>query len=253
MTAPAPAPAHPHPHPHPHPHATAAAAGVRGGGGALRLFSAERIDAGDAAAHPEAAHVLDWARRFLTTAHPDLGRSGPVCPYTQPSLRRGLFHLAVAEDDGTGAGGGGGEGSDLPALVAELRARYDGLLAELTEESDRELLTVLLVLPGVDRADSTALDEAQRKAKDEFVEQGLMIGQFHPVCEEPGLWNRSFRPLRAPVPLLAVRKLLVFDLPFLTGDETHLNHYLARFAPEVPARIRDQLVTSVRAHQRAAA
>ncbi|GHF86489.1 hypothetical protein GCM10018790_74980 [Kitasatospora xanthocidica] len=212
---------------------------------ALRVFSAERIDAGDAAAHPEAVEVLHWARRFLTSAHPDLGRSGPVCPYTQPSLRRGLFHIAVAERDG-------GDG-DLPALVGELRSRYDALLAELAEESDRELLTVLLVLPGLDRADSTALDEAQRKAKDEFVEQGLMIGQFHPVCEEPGLWNRSFRPLRAPVPLLAVRKLLVFDLPFLTGDETHLNHYLARFAPEVPARIRDQLVTSVRAHQRAAA
>ncbi|MFF7995009.1 DUF6875 domain-containing protein [Kitasatospora xanthocidica] len=213
--------------------------------GALRVFSAERIDAGDAGAHPEAVEVLHWARRFLTAAHPDLGRSGPVCPYTQPSLRRGLFHIAVADGDG-------GNG-DLPALVGELRSRYDALLAELAEESDRELLTVLLVLPGLDRADSTALDEAQRKAKDEFVEQGLMIGQFHPVCEEPGLWNRTFRPLRAPVPLLAVRKLLVFDLPFLTGDETHLNHYLARFAPEVPARIRDQLVTSVRAHQRAAA
>ncbi|MEU9048078.1 MULTISPECIES: DUF6875 domain-containing protein [unclassified Kitasatospora] len=216
--------------------------------GALRLFSAERIDAGGAAAHPEAVEVLAWARRFLTTAHPDLGRSGPVCPYTQPSLRRGLFHIAVP--DGSDSGDGGG---DLPALVGELRARYEELLAELSEESDRELLTVLLVLPGLDRTDSTALDEAQRKAKDEFVEQGLMIGQFHPGCEEPGLWNRSFRPLRAPVPLLAVRKLLVFDLPFLTGDEAHLNHYLARFAPEVPARIRDQLVTSVRAHQRAAA
>lgn len=144
-------------------------------GTALRVYSAEQIDAGAAAHHPEAAEILDWSRRFLTTAHPDLGRSGPVCPYTQPSLRRGLFHIAVAD---TGAGG------DLPALVGELRAWYDRLLAGLAEESDRELLTVLLVLPGLDRADSTALDEAQRKAKDEFVEQGLMIGQFHPVCEE---------------------------------------------------------------------
>ncbi|MEV7775639.1 DUF6875 domain-containing protein [Kitasatospora sp. NPDC086791] len=224
---------------------TASASASASATGALRVFSAEHIDAGHAAAHPEAVAVLAWAREFLTTAHPDLGRSGPVCPYTQPSLRRGLFHIAVADgDDGSG---------DLPALVGELRSRYDELLAALAEESDRELLTVLLVLPDLDHTDSTALDEAQRKAKDEFVEQGLMIGQFHPVCEEPGLWNRTFRPLRAPVPLLAVRKLLVFDLPFLTGDETHLNHYLARFAPEVPARIREQLVTSVHAHQRSAA
>ncbi|WP_371515337.1 DUF6875 domain-containing protein [Kitasatospora sp. NBC_01300] len=210
---------------------------------ALRVYSAEQIDAGAADHHPEAAEILAWSRRFLTTAHPDLGRSGPVCPYTQPSLRRGLFHIAVAD---TGADG------DLPALVGELRAWYDRLLADLTEESDRELLTVLLVLPGLDRADSTALDEAQRKAKDEFVEQGLMIGQFHPVCEEGGLWNHSFRPLRAPVPLLAVRKLLVFDLPFLVADEAHLAHYLARFAPQVPARIRDQLVSGMTEHRRTA-
>ncbi|MFE7530506.1 DUF6875 domain-containing protein [Kitasatospora sp. NPDC057542] len=212
--------------------------------GALRLYSAEAIDAGHAADRPEAVETLAWARAFLTTSHPDLGRSGPVCPYTQPSLRRGLFHIAVAD---------GSPGRDLPALVAELRARYDELLAGLREESERELLTVLLVLPQLDREDSTVLDELQRKAKDEFVEQGLMIGQFHPVCEEPGLWNHSFRPLRSPVPLLAVRKLLVFDLPFLAGDETHLDHYLARFAPEVPARIRAQLVTSVRARRQGAA
>ncbi|MDH6705908.1 hypothetical protein P3T27_002630 [Kitasatospora sp. MAA19] len=209
---------------------------------ALRVYSADQIDAGAAAHHAEAAEVLAWSRRFLTTAHPDLGRSGPVCPYTQPSLRRGLFHIAVAEPGADG---------DLPALVGELRAWYERLLAGLVEESDRELLTVLLVLPGLDRTDSTVLDEAQRKAKDEFVEQGLMIGQFHPACEEPGLWNRSFRPLRAPVPLLAVRKLLVFDLPFLVDDEDHLAHYLARFAPEVPARIRDQLVCGMTEHRRA--
>ncbi|MFE4977130.1 DUF6875 domain-containing protein [Kitasatospora sp. NPDC056651] len=212
---------------------------------ALRLYSAEHIDAGHAAGHPEAAETLAWARAFLTTAHPDLGRSGPVCPYTQPSLRRGLFHIALADGPDSSPGG------DLPALVAELRTHYDALLAGLDQESDRELLTVLLVLPQLDREDSTVLDELQRKAKDEFVEQGLMIGQFHPVCEEPGLWNHSFRPLRAPVPLLAVRKLLVFDLPFLSGDETHLGHFLARFAPEVPARIRAQLVTGIAGRQAA--
>ncbi|MFJ9606109.1 DUF6875 domain-containing protein [Kitasatospora sp. NPDC101176] len=214
----------------------------------LQVFAADEIDAGAADAHPEVAEILAWSRQFLTTAHPDLGRSGPVCPYTQPSLRRGLFHVAVAA--GGAAGDGGGTGADLPALVGELRSWYEQLVGALTEESDRELLTVLLVLPQLDRADSTVLDELQRKAKDEFVEQGLMIGQFHPVCEEGGLWNRSFRPLRAPVPLLAVRKLLVFDLPFLVDDQAHLAHYLARFAPQVPARIRDQLVTGMTEHRR---
>ncbi|MCB5178532.1 DUF6875 domain-containing protein [Streptomyces antimicrobicus] len=178
--------------------------------------------------------VLLWSKDFLVSSHPELGRTGPVCPYTQPSLRKDLFHLALPSADC----------EDLSSAVDSLRTRHAKLSAPLSPE-DRELLTILLVLPGFDPTDSTELDELQRKAKDEFVAEGLMIGQFHPLCEEPGLYNDSFRPLRSPVPLLAVRKLLVFDLPFLVGDDAHMDHYLQRFAPEIPTRIRDQLVSRV--------
>ncbi|MFB7183448.1 DUF6875 domain-containing protein [Streptomyces sp. NPDC056257] len=178
--------------------------------------------------------VLMWSRDFLVSSHPELGRTGPVCPYTQPSLRKDLFHLALPS--------AGCE--DLAMAVDSLRTRHAALSEPLSPE-DRELLTILLVLPGFDPTDSVELDELQRKAKDEFVAEGLMIGQFHPVCEEPGLYNESFRPLRAPLPLLAVRKLLVFDLPFLVSDDSHMDHYLQRFAPALPARIRDQLVSRV--------
>ncbi|MFJ6700917.1 DUF6875 domain-containing protein [Streptomyces sp. NPDC091272] len=178
--------------------------------------------------------VLDWSKEFLVSSHPELGRTGPVCPYTQPSLRKELFHLAVPS--------AGCE--DLPSAVDSLRTRHATLSLPLSEE-DQELLTILLVLPEFDRGDSVELDELQLKAKNEFVAEGLMIGQFHPVCPEPGLYNEEFRPLRAPVPLLAVRKLLVFDLPFLLTDDLHLDHFLQRFAPSIPARVRDRLVSQV--------
>lgn len=202
----------------------------------LLIWSPEEIDAGRVAHRhlPELRRVLDWSRRVLVSGHPELGRTGPVCPYTQPSLRKGLFLLALLAGDG---------GTPAEA-VAGLRYWYERLAAGLGEE-DRELLTVLMLLPGLDPADSTELDEVQRAAKDSFVADGLMIGQFHPVCDEPGLWNEDFRPLRAPVPLLAVRRLLVFDLPFLVGADRHLDAYLQRFAPEIPARVRDQLVNRV--------
>jgi hypothetical protein len=68
-----------------------------------------------------------------------------------------------------------------------------------------------------------------------------MIGQFHPVCDAPGLWNPDFKALRAPVPLLAIRKLVVFDLPFLVEHKAHAESYIRRFAPEIPPRVRKQL------------
>ncbi|HVK25555.1 MAG TPA: hypothetical protein VM677_29700 [Actinokineospora sp.] len=193
----------------------------------LKLWTAAEVDGG---AEPALASVLRWSQEYLVSPHPDLGRTGPVCPYTQPSLRKNLFYLALPES------------TDLAASVAALRSCHARLAADL-DPDDQELLTLLLVLPDLDHTDSTELDLVQRKAKDEFVADGLMIGQFHPVCAEPGLWNPGFRPLRSPVPLLAVRQMLVFDLLFLVDDFGHADSYLRRFAPAIPARVRDQLIT----------
>jgi hypothetical protein len=200
----------------------------------LFVWTANEIEDGEIPAEyaRELTEVLRWSQDFLVSPHPDLGRGGPVCPFTQPSLRRGLFYIAVPRDPR----------ADLSETVARLRTWHERLSTGLDEE-ERELLALLIVLPGLDYTDSTELDLLQRKAKDDFVANGLMIGQFHPVCDEPGLWNPSFRPLRAPVPLLAVRRMLVFDLLFLVEDLGHADSYLRRFAPAIPARVRDQLVT----------
>ncbi|MFI9812685.1 DUF6875 domain-containing protein [Saccharothrix variisporea] len=190
------------------------------------IRTADEVDAGDVA--PELTEVLAWARTYLVSPSPDLGRRGPVCPYTQPSLQRGLFFLASPTSP------------DVPGAVAGLRRWYEAVAATMPAP-DRELLTVLLVLPHVDPVDPTPLDELQRAAKDDFVANGLMIGQFHPACEAPGLWNPDYRPLRSPVPLLAIRELVVFDLPFLVEERKHLDSYLSRFAPTIPTRVRRQL------------
>ncbi|GAB3439507.1 DUF6875 domain-containing protein [Actinophytocola sediminis] len=200
----------------------------------LLLWQASQVRQGEVPAeHREPlTEILAWSEEFLVTSHADLGRTGPVCPYTAPSLRKDLYYLGVPVDDGGGL--------DMPTVISRLRDWHARLSAELSE-SDRELLALLVVLPHLDHEDSTELDELQRKAKDEFIADGLMIGQFHPVCPEPGLWSRNFRPLRSPIPLLAVRQLLVFDLPFL-ASEVHLERYLARFADTIPARMRNQII-----------
>ncbi len=202
-----------------------------------RLWSAADIDAG-LPGDDRLQVILDWSRDFLVARHPELGRTGPVCPYTSPSLRRNLFYLAAP----TGAT----EVDQLAALLDTFRLRYQEMAAELSEE-DGELLTFVIVLPDFDHADSTQLDALQHRIKDDFVRDGLMIGQFHPHCEEPGLWNKQFRPLRAPIPLLAMRRMLAFDLPFLIESGSHLDAYLERFAPLIPSRIRAQLTARISA------
>ncbi|MCO1581029.1 hypothetical protein M8C13_35280 [Crossiella sp. SN42] len=193
-----------------------------------RLWTASEVEAGrpPLAERPPLELVLRWAKDFLIPGHPDLGRSGPVCPYTRPALRRDLFHLGI------GSG-------DLRQALTALRTEYTATLSTMDPEG-ADLLTYLLVLPA---ADPGQVDAVQRELKPEFVAEGLMLGQFHPHCAEPGLWNQDFRPLRSPVPLLAIRRLLPVDLPFLLADNGQLDAYLARFAPGIPARLRAQLIS----------
>jgi hypothetical protein len=166
------------------------------------------------------------------SGHPELGRTGPVCPFSKPSINRGLFFLAYDE-----------VGSDPGETVKRIllyRDWHAEIAAELSEK-ERQFLTVVILLPNFDHEDPTELNDLQAQLKDEFVTQGLMIGQFHPHCEEPGLWNQKFRPLQAPLPLLAIRYMVPSDLPFLVGKARHVDAYLARFAAGIPVRVRTQL------------
>jgi hypothetical protein len=126
--------------------------------------------------------------------------------------------------------------------------RYRRWFMELLEqfEAARDyLLTILVVLPGFDRTDSSSLDALQSRLKDAFVRDGLMVGQFHPHCTKSGLWNEDFRPLKAPIPLLAIRRMVASDLPFLLDSPSHLSAYLNRFAPDIPSHVRRFLVARI--------
>jgi hypothetical protein len=65
-------------------------------------------------------------------------------------------------------------------------------------------------------ADGAAVvDKVQASLKKYFVETGLMLGEFHAANQTPGLRNPDFRPLRSPIPMLAIRHMVESDLPFL--------------------------------------
>jgi hypothetical protein len=184
----------------------------------------------------EMQQIARWAVDFLGAPNDQLGRRGAVCPYTKPSIDNDCFLLAWA----------GGE-QDVQSIesTVELYRRWFMELLDVTEVARGHLLTILVVLPGFDRTDSSPLDALQRRLKEGFVRQGLMVGQFHPRCEQGGLWNEDFRPLKAPIPLLAIRRMVTSDLPFLLGSVDHLSAYLQRFAPDIPSHVRRLLVASI--------
>lgn len=180
--------------------------------------------------------IATWAVEFLNAPNQQLGRRGPVCPYTRLSMDDNCFLLAWA--------GGEHDVQSVESTVDQYRRWFMELL-EQPGRAHRHLLTILVVLPGFDLTDSGPLDALQGRLKDAFVREGLMVGQFHPHCAQSGLWNEDFRPLKAPLPLLAIRRMVASDLPFLLDSASHLSAYLGRFAPGIPSHVRRLLVARV--------
>jgi hypothetical protein len=180
--------------------------------------------------------IVEWAEAFLCNPHPDLGRSGPVCPFVRLSMEKGLFWLSVAP------------GADpTAATVAETVMRYRDWFLELEPVDGREAQykTILILFPDVPHDEAPRIiDTTQRQLKPHFVARGLMIGQFHMRAEESGLWNDDFRPLHAPVPLLAIRHLVPTDFPFLKDDPAYVEPYLSLYGQHIPKKLRAMVEVS---------
>lgn len=151
--------------------------------------------------------IMEWVKNFLGRPHPNLGRPGVVCPFVPYALKSNSIRLAVIRT------------KDLyPEQIEEIVSRYRDIFLEM-EVQEPELAinkAFLLIFPDI-RIEETSklIDGVQQKLKPLFVESGLMIGEFHKRNESPGLHNPNFRPLRSPIPLLAIRFMVELDLPFL--------------------------------------
>lgn len=160
--------------------------------------------------------TTEWVENFLAKPHPDLGRAGAVCPFLPRALQINTIRLAVIRTRGL-------DQSQLEEIVK----RYRDFFLEL-EPREGEVAfykAIMLVFPDVSAAEASQLiDRVQQKLKPFFVEEGLMIGEFHARNQSPGLHNPDFRPLQSPVPMLAIRFMAESDLPFLerVTDEPQL-------------------------------
>jgi hypothetical protein len=125
-------------------------------------------------------------------------------------------------------------------VIAAFRDLFFQLEPQTGPEAKEKAIVV--ILPDVSDAEAAEIiDETHRRLKQQFVELGLMIGKFHALSPQGGLHNPDFRPLRSPVPVLAIRHMVDSDLPFLNraddpvGDRVKfLEAYGQRFeSPDV--------------------
>jgi hypothetical protein len=169
------------------------------------LFTIAQVESLMAADHPLAI-TAKWMRRFLGRPHRELGRQGPVCPFVPGAIAQDTIWLANCSL-------GRGDRQAIVEIIGLFRDLYLDLEPKTGDEAQWKAMVI--VFPNVAIEDAAVIDEVQAELKARFVDAGLMIGEFHERNESPGLRNADFRPLRSPIPALAIRFMVETDLPFL--------------------------------------
>jgi hypothetical protein len=182
---------------------------------ALRPLSAypadgEPVDTG--------AAVAAWMRAYLMRPHPDLGRPGAVCPYTPLAAKADLALIGVSEAT---------DEDEIHAVMREAVQAFDAMPCSLAQKTFRCVLVAFPAGEGEERR--RRLKAVQNRLRPESTRRGKMIGLFEPNSEDKGLLNPEFRPLRAPLPILAIRSLVENDAPFVLRNPRLAPIYLWRY------------------------
>lgn len=170
--------------------------------------------------------IAHWAMDYLCNPHPELGRRGAVCPFTNPSIRRNLFYLTVIP------------GADLRQQdVEEVVRLYRDWFMEMEPQDPRlaQFKSINILFPDVpEEAWTSVIEATQERLKGEYVPHGIMIGEFHPgPPDKAALRNPDFRPLRAPMPLLSIRHMVPTDFAFLRHRQEYMSAFLARHGDKI--------------------
>ncbi|MFE3197931.1 DUF6875 domain-containing protein [Embleya sp. NPDC059237] len=178
--------------------------------------------------------LVDWLQDDVSRPHPDLKRPGPLCPFVPAALNAGTlrfeFRYQVTGDDP----------GELRDVLADRLRRFPPPAAGAHKTS---LECLIMALPDLAEENWTALDEAHTDLKDLAVDHGLMIGQFHPDCDERSVRNHVLRASRSPVPLLAARHMAPHDILFLHDCPRWFDAYHKQFSAQfVDGRVNDPLM-----------
>jgi hypothetical protein len=167
-----------------------------------------------------AGEVLDWVRTYVGEPHPELGRSGPICPFVQAALNQDVLSVAFDEADGTSRIRVRG------SLLAHSRRLVRSIAHDGTE---RNLKAFVLVFPRLHEDRFELLDEIQDEVKIDLMTKDLMVASHHPRSTRPAIWNPEFHVMRAPFAAFAVRPMDIRDVVFVGQNARVFARYRERY------------------------
>ncbi|MBO8193920.1 polyprenyl synthetase family protein [Streptomyces oryzae] len=164
--------------------------------------------------------IRDWLDEYICQPHEHLGRTGAVCPFAAPSLRAGSLEIRTRR---------AGPAPGVAGVTELIRQALDEFDLIAWKGSNPALRSLVVGIPDLAAHECRLLDEAHRAVKSSAVRRGMMVGQLHPLCADPSARNPGFPVNRSPVPLVAIRRMALHDVLFLTDRKEWFEEYHRRF------------------------
>lgn len=170
--------------------------------------------------------IMEWAKtRYddpTIEISPEIG-SRKLCPFVGPAIANSSLYISFRPEIN-------GQSIDhLEELCLEAMRSFEELGP--FDPPSRLKIALLIVFPNMSDGDAQILDILHRRVKNRFVESGLMLAQFHPNSTEPSVHNEKLIVGKAPVPLIAIRRMAQHDILFLNENRSWMLEYLWRFGP----------------------
>lgn len=192
------------------------------------LFLIKEIeDAKDTIGLPESdlealRSVTDWIRTFVIQPHGDLGRPGPVCPYTPVALEHEALWLAPERIAGRTA-------SEVIQLIQGYQRQL--LAAQPHDGIGGDHKSILIVFTDLQAGDAKPFFEGalQQIGLSSYADLGLVMGPFYEGNDGTAIYNVNFRPFTSPVPFLLMRRAVVSDWKFFLNNEDLFDLWARRY------------------------
>jgi hypothetical protein len=181
---------------------------------ATRLSESELVSFEEALIDESFSRIVAWIEHFLCAPNTALGRLGDVCPFAKIAMLRRTIEFYRNHSH------------SVSSLSSDIELHMEEFLQS---GASADIYHCRIIVPDSLTEVSSAIEYVQKQLKPAFVERHLMVGQFFPDCDEPGLRNKAFRPLQTPVPLIAIRNMVPTDIAFLYGNEKYVAAYMEKF------------------------
>jgi hypothetical protein len=176
------------------------------------------------------ARLCDWVENYLMGSHPELGRPGLVCPFTRLARKHDTIRLAICK----------ATPEDRADVFAAVQCGYEMLDRIPATAETAVLRTVVIGFPNCNSEEGLALiHQGQRRHKLHAAMHFRMLGLMHPASEARGVWNPNFRPLRSPMPVLAMRYMVEQDAALIANHRLQWPSYCLKFGASGMRRIKE--------------